>query len=178
MIGLSFGEMIMNFEKIETEDKEKAAELSVLASRIVKEHFDPIIGSKQNDYMIRKFQSVSAIEEQLRHGYQYYFVNDEANVRIGFLAFYKRENELYLSKFYLKKEYRGRGYSKEMLRFAVTKAREINAESITLNVNKNNDAIRVYEKLGFQKIREEQNSIGGGFIMDDFVYELPLKRQC
>ena len=38
---------------------------------IVKEHFDPTIGAAQNDHMIDKFQSVTAITEQLRNEYQY-----------------------------------------------------------------------------------------------------------
>ena len=57
-----------------------------------------------------------------------------------------------------------------MLNFVVTKARELGLNSIILNVNRNNSAIYAYEKLGFHKIREEKNSIGNGFIMDDYVY--------
>lgn len=39
-----------------------------------------------------------------------------------------------------------------------------------LNVNKDNSAVKVYERLGFVRIREEENDIGQGFFMDDFVY--------
>ena len=44
-----------------------------------------------------------------------------------------------------------------------------NYESV-LNVNKDNSAVKVYERLGFVRIREEKNDIGQGFFMDDFVY--------
>lgn len=43
--------------------------LSRLASQIVKEHYDPILGAAQNDYMIEKFQSVEAIKGQIAQGY-------------------------------------------------------------------------------------------------------------
>ena len=45
---------------------------------------------------------------------------------------------------------------------------------IELNVNRFNDAVRVYEKLGFRRIREEKNDIGHGYYMDDYVYSLEL----
>jgi hypothetical protein len=99
----------LNYIKVVNTNAVEIKELSDLAVKIVKEHFDPIIGAAQNDYMIKRFQSVSAITEQLEHGYQYYFVCDSAGNKVGFLAFYLRENELYLSKFYLQKNQRGKG---------------------------------------------------------------------
>ena len=47
--------------------------------------------------------------------------------------------------------------------------------AIELNVNRDNSAVRAYEKLGFQMIRTEKNDIGEGFFMDDFVFRLELK---
>ncbi|MCD7829767.1 MAG: GNAT family N-acetyltransferase [Clostridiales bacterium] len=150
-------------------------QLSVLATSIIKEHFDPIIGPAQNDYMLEKFQSVPALREQLAQGYQYYFVERDNGERLGFLAFYPRGNELYLSKFYLKKEQRGRGYAREMLAFVVEKAQAGGLSAVTLNVNRHNDAINAYEKMGFMKTGQVKNDIGGGFYMDDFVYALPVE---
>ncbi len=165
----------MNYEKISASDTDSIKELSDMATEIVKEHFDSIIGAAQNEYMIRRFQSVSAITEQLEHDYQYYFVSDIAEKKVGFLAFYPRGNELYLSKFYLQKAQRGKGIARDMLQFVIQRAQEDGLSSITLNVNKNNSAVLAYEKLGFKKIREEKNDIGNGFFMDDFVYEYLIK---
>lgn len=145
-------------------------ELSKLATGIVREHFDPIIGKAQNDYMIEKFQSAEAIREQIKHGYLYYMVKHEGR-NVGFLAVCSRTDSLYLSKFYLLKEERGKGYARDMLSFVVSLAGRMGFTAITLNVNRNNDAIYAYEKMGFVKIREEKNDIGQGFFMDDYVYE-------
>ncbi len=164
----------MKFIRISDRDAGAVRELSALASSIVKEHFDPIIGSAQNDYMIQKYQSVSAIQEQLDHGYRYYFVCGDHGERLGFLAFYMRGTELYLSKFYLLKTQRGKGLSRQMMDFVLNEAQKAGAKSVTLNVNRNNDARYAYEKLHFRKIREEKNDIGNGFFMDDFVYEYVL----
>ena len=82
---------------------------------------------------------------------------------------------MYLSKLYLYKAERGKGYSRRMVDFVAGKAREAGLAAIELNVNRDNSAVRAYEKLGFQMIRAEKNDIGEGFFMDDFVFRLELK---
>ena len=90
----------MDFIKLTLGDVNGIKEMSEMATAILREHYDPIIGKEQNDYMLDMFQSVEAVTEQLSHGYNYYFAkNDGANA--GFLAFYPREGALYLSKLYL-----------------------------------------------------------------------------
>ena len=65
---------MLDFERVQAGETEKIAALSALATAIVREHFDPIIGRAQNDYMLAMFQTVPAITGQLEHGYRYYFV--------------------------------------------------------------------------------------------------------
>ena len=48
----------MEFKKVLINEIKDIEELSNLATSIVREHFDPIIGKKQNDYMLNMFQSV------------------------------------------------------------------------------------------------------------------------
>lgn len=165
----------MTFRRVDAAEADQIRALSELATAIVKEHYDPILGAEQNDYMIRKFQSVQGITDQLEQGYQYYFVAGDDGELLGFLAFYPRGKALYLSKLYLLKEQRGRGYSKAMLAFVIARAKDRGLSAIELNVNKQNDeAIRAYRGLGFVKIREEKNAIGNGFYMDDDVYRYTL----
>ena len=163
----------MTFELLPLSDERRIREMSEMATEIVREHFDPIVGKAQNDYMIGRFQTPEAIREQLERGYRYYFVLEEGR-RIGFHAFYPREDCMYLSKFYLAKQFRGLGYSHIMLDFLTKKAADMGVRRIELNVNRFNDAVLVYEKLGFRRIREEKNDIGHGYFMDDYVYALDL----
>ena len=79
---------------------------------------------------------------------------------------------MYLSKFYLYKSERGKGYSHDMMTFVITNAKELKLNGIELNVNKHNSACRAYESLGFKIVRSEKNDIGNGFYMDDYVYRL------
>lgn len=168
------GKAEIEFRQVTEEDEQAVKELSKLASAIVKEHYDPILGVEQNDYMIEMFQSVSAIKEQLSQGYQYYFVCLQDVGPIGFMGMYQRGREWYISKLYLHKDYRGQGYSRNMLEFAAMLAKEAGTKVLTLNVNKYNSSVAIYEKLGFQRIRDEINDIGRGYVMDDYVYALPV----
>lgn len=161
----------MNFKELKNGDEKGICEMSEMASSIVREHYDPIIGKEQNDYMLEMFQSESAIKNQLESGYRYYFVCDDGRT-VGFTAFYPRDGFMYLSKLYLYKDERGKGYSRKMLDFVVSKAKEENLKGIELNVNKRNDAVDIYEHLGLHVDRLEKNDIGNGFYMDDFVYRL------
>ena len=163
----------MELEELTLNNEYKIKEMSAMATEIVREHFDPLIGKEQNDYMIQKFQTVDAIKRQLKNRYRYYFVKNEGQV-IGFLAIYPREEVMYLSKFYLYKDERGQGYSHQMLKFVIKKAKEIGLAAIELNVNRFNDACRAYDHLGFIVVRAEKNDIGNGFYMDDYVYRFEI----
>ncbi len=163
------------FVPVEAEDLPTLEALSAFASRIVKEHFDPLIGSEQNDYMIARFQSVSAIKGQIRSGYRYYLAENEDGDFQGFLAFYPRDGKMYLSKFYVDRSCRGKGIARKMFRFLTEETEKEGLSAVFLNVNRDNSqVIRIYEHLGFAKVREEKNDIGNGFFMDDFVLEYRL----
>lgn len=162
----------MVFEVMAPDNEQEIKEMSEMATEILRDYYDPIIGKAQNDYMLDMFQSVDAIRDQLNHGYRYFFVRDDDGKDLGFFAFYPRGNALYLSKFYLYKDQRGKGYARPILEFLKAQAKELDRNRIELNVNRNNDTRFIYEKLGFTVAREEKNDIGNGFYMDDYVYVL------
>jgi C_GCAxxG_C_C family probable redox protein len=63
----------VSFEPVVTEDQIK--NVAALAEEIWHEHYDAIIGKEQVIYMIDKFQSESAMKDQMRSGgYQYYLL--------------------------------------------------------------------------------------------------------
>jgi RimJ/RimL family protein N-acetyltransferase len=139
-----------------------------LAYEIWNEHFTPIIGKAQVDYMLEKFQSIEAISEQIEQGYQYYLLKTDEGF-IGYTGVQQREDELFLSKLYIKSSQRCKGYSRKTVQFLGNMARERGIDKMTLTVNKNNiDAIKAYEKFGFENLGPIVQDIGGGFIMDDY----------
>lgn len=165
---------MINLLKLTGNMKEEIKKLSELASAVVKEHYDPIIGAEQNDYMIAMFQSPEAILRQLQEGHIFYILIEDG-VYIGYFACYEKEEKLYLDKFYIHKSCRGKGLGRYMMQKIINIAKEKEYPAVFLNVNKNNtDSIAIYEKMGFKIIRSEKNPIGHGFYMDDYVLELRI----
>lgn len=139
-----------------------------LADTIWREHYTPIIGKAQVDYMLDNFQSSEAIEQQISLGMEYVLI-DYKNLPVGYLAFEKREKELFLSKIYLLREFRGKGLGKKAMTYVYKKAQEQKCSQISLTVNKNNKrSITAYEGMGFEKGTALILDIGGGFVMDDY----------
>ncbi len=90
------------------------------------------------------------------------------------MAFYPKKDSMYLSKFYLYRNERGKGYARSMMGYVKDEAKKQGLGRIELNVNKNNSACRIYEALGLRMIRSEKNDIGSGYFMDDYVYGLDI----
>ena len=140
-----------------------------LASLIWNEHYEPIIGKEQVNYMIEKFQSFEAISSQIKEDdFEYYIIN-HAFEPSGYIGIKPSGNEMFLSKFYVLQNKRGKGLGKKGIEFILRQAKAIGAGCISLTVNKENiNSIRAYEKMGFKNLGPIVTDIGNGFIMDDY----------
>ena len=159
--------------EVKTEQQIEAA--AALADEIWHEWFPSILSAEQIDYMVEKFQSVRAMTEQINNGYTYYILRRGDN-RIGYTAI-RTDNDgrLFLSKIYIKKEYRGNGYASEVFAFLKEYCREHKLNAIWLTVNKHNDSsIAVYKKSGFRIVGEDVTDIGNGYVMDDYFFQLDI----
>ncbi len=145
-----------------------------LARAIWTEHFSPIIGRHQVEYMLEKFQSAAAIQGYLAEGYKYYLV-DFDGTSVGYIGLLAKthKGELFLSKFYLLSDYRGKGLGRQMMENVKVLAQQNGLKKILLNTNKkNNDTIRFYEKFGFVKLRSDVIELGSGYVADDWLMEM------
>ena len=159
----------MNIEKVSTEAQIET--VARLAFEIWNQHFTPIIGEAQVDYMVEKFQSKRAISEQIEQGYSYYLIRTDGDY-IGYTGICPKDDELFLSKLYLRASQRGKGYGRKVVEFLEDLARDKGLGKITLTVNKNNtDTIKAYEKFGFVNLGVLVQDIGNGFVMDDYKME-------
>jgi len=149
------------------------ADVVHLAREIWQEHYGPIIGREQVDYMLGKFQSEQAVTDQLAESYEYYIVVQDKK-SLGYMAVIPQKGEasLMLSKIYVKKEARGQGCGGKMLAFAEDLCRRRHIQKIWLTVNKNNrHSIAWYTRMGFTKTASLVQDIGEGFVMDDYRME-------
>lgn len=146
-----------------------------LANIIWTEHYTLIIGVKQVTYMLDKFQSAEAIQEQVHNGNKYYLMVNEGEY-VGYFSFIIIEDFLFLSKFYVLKSVRGKGIGKAALQFIEDRVRELGLKKIKLTVNKyNSNSIKAYEKMGFENVDAIVQDIGNGYVMDDYVLEKNIK---
>lgn len=161
----------ITFHPVKTEEDIRI--LAAVANEIWHQHFTPIIGAAQVEYMVDKFQSEHAITGQLANGYRYYqfYVDGQA---VGFTGIHPEteEKKLFLSKLYLKKANRKQGLAREAFSFLLEICEKEGLDVIWLTVNRENyDTIEVYKHLGFQVVREQKADIGCGFYMDDYIME-------
>lgn len=163
--------MKLIFEELRAEDDKRICEMSALAKLIWKEYYEPILPEGQTDYMLGLFLSPEAIKKQSEENKRWFFVRYDGE-DIGFISFYPIGDAMYLSKFYLRADMRGRGFAHEIIGFVREETQKLGLDAVELNVNKYNITTAIYEKLGFVRIRSEVNDIGHGFVMDDYVYRL------
>ncbi len=164
------------FDWVRIETDEQIKELCVLAKEIWNEYSICFISQEQIDYMLEKFQSEAVVKDQIKfQRYQYYFLEEDGE-NFGYFAIQRQKDNLFLSKIYIKKDFRGKGYARKAFVNAIIPiARELELPKITLTVNKYNFAsIMVYEKLGFDRVESKEFDIGNGYIMDDYIYEYTI----
>jgi ribosomal protein S18 acetylase RimI-like enzyme len=162
---------------IEVHSKQQIADVTNLAQEIWQEHYLPIVGQPQIDYMLEKFQCERAIAQQLADGYEYYSVSYEGS-SAGYMAIVSNvsDTSLMISKIYVLKSDRGCGLGKHMLKFVEELCRQRRIKKIWLTVNKNNKhSIEWYSRMGFTNNGPIVQDIGGGFVMDDFKMEKTIE---
>ena len=163
----------VKFTKVQT--TEAIQLVASLAERIWNEHYVPIIGQEQVDYMVKNFQSEEAISKQvMQDGYEYYLLYFNSRPE-GYISVRMDREELFLSKFYVTKEKRRFGVGKEAMTLIINHGRKLGAKSIRLTVNiHNTNTINAYYKLGFENQGPIVADIGNGYIMDDYLMVLPI----
>ena len=163
--------MTDTFETLKVNNDQQIQEVAELAEMIWHEHFTPIIGTSQVEYMVDKFQSVPALKTQLKDGYEYYQLFDRGEF-CGYCGIHPDKGRLFLSKLYIRKECRGRHLATKAFHFLKDLCSKRGLSAIWLTCNKHNDdSLAVYSHLGFKTIDTQVADIGNGFVMDDYIME-------
>jgi len=161
------------FKSISNSDFQQVYEL---ASEIWNNNYKGIISQKQIDYMLNMMYNTKRLQQDLNESYQWeLIINDGEN--IGYLAYViKKDNRVFLSKIYLKTSAQGLGIGKKSLNRIKEYAKVSCCTSVYLTVNKGNKkGVRAYHNAGFNIIDEEVTDIGGGYVMDDYVFEFVIQ---
>ena len=158
----------LKFPPVQDEDVDAISEM---AREIWEAIYPDIISHEQIEYMLAWMYSPDKIRSELNSGYAYHFMEWNSS-RIGYLEFSKESDHIFLHKIYLKPEFHGKGVGSAALQWLIDLCEEKKCPAIRLRVNKANDAAkRAYERNGFQIIDSICEDIGGGYVMDDYIYQ-------
>ena len=148
-----------------------------LAHAIWHAHYPGIISVEQIDYMLARGYALDALAtflDRTDRGLELAFRGD---AMAGFAAWYVTEQaeEAKLDKLYVLQRHQRLGLGGRLVARVAALARAAGAETLILNVNKQNaKAIAAYHRCGFALREAVTVPIGNGFFMDDHVMSKSL----
>jgi len=152
-------------------DADDAQELSRMAWDIWIDHYTTFISKDEIEYILNMTQTEKAIRKQIRDGYLYSFIMD-GPFKAGYFAMLLEGDSLFISKYYVSKEYRGKGLGSKTMDEILEKGRAMKMKKAYLHVNKNNArSIDIYKHKGFVIANAKKTDIGNGYFLDDYTME-------
>lgn len=139
--------------------------------------YKDLLPPAQLAYMLELFYDPYQLQKQMEAGHRFIILYDyiyESKIPVGFASFSKLpaiESAFRLHKLYVLPRFQGKGAGKFLLDHIIAAVKNEGGSSLELNVNRNNEAQYFYHKMGFTIIREEDNDIGNGYFMNDYVME-------
>lgn len=139
--------------------------------------FGKILSPQQIEYMLDMMYSTDAITRQMTELNHKYIIAYSDELPAGYASYelnYKNEPIVKLHKIYVLPTMQGKSIGKALMD-EVCKIGKVSAQQfISLNVNRDNNAIQFYERVGFIKVGEEDIDIGNGFFMNDAIMQRKL----
>jgi ribosomal protein S18 acetylase RimI-like enzyme len=138
--------------------------------------YSPLLEDEQIRYMLDLIYSTEGIEKQIANNEQTFLLLKEGDKAVAFAGYsiYDGAVDAYkLHKLYCLPETQGKGYGRVLIDTVSRIAADAGATSLFLNVNRHNNALSFYKKMGFGIAREEDIAIGP-YWMNDYIMQKPL----
>jgi ribosomal protein S18 acetylase RimI-like enzyme len=133
-----------------------------------------IISKEQIEYMLARMYSPLSLQQQMDEGTHFILLYND-NLPIGFASFQViTPTHCKLHKLYVLPSQQGKGGGRIMIQHILDKIKVIGIQHLELQVNRNNNAVTFYEKLGFYKREIADFDIGNGFFMNDYIMQIDL----
>ncbi|CAN5712161.1 GNAT family N-acetyltransferase [soil metagenome] len=141
--------------------------------------FSNIISEGKLNYMLEMMYSIGSLIEQMEENGHCFILAKNNRKSVGFASYelnYKNSKTTKIHKLYVLPETQGQGVGKLLINEVTELAKQNDNDVLLLDVNRNNPAIQFYERFGFNKLREENEPIGGGYMMEYYVMEKQLSK--
>ncbi|HEX2936510.1 MAG TPA: GNAT family N-acetyltransferase [Bacteroidales bacterium] len=162
---------MLTFRKIAVPD---IMTVNKLAQDIWTVSYAEMLSPAQIEYMLNWMYAPATIETEINEGVLWEFIEEEGSP-IGFIAVTPLKEELKLNKLYIHPAEQGKGIGQAALQHVFDHGKKNGFKSVYLTVNKGNTkAIKAYTKAGFVCTDSKVFDIGGGYVMDDYIYTYVL----
>ena len=160
-----------------------APALATLIRSIWREHYAPILGAAQVEYMLASRADPAAIAAEIAGGIAWLIAVDDAGGAQAYASHahadgpLARPGDWKLRQLYVAAAQRRAGLGRELFEQVRGAALAAGAACLILAVNRGNHlAQEAYHRWGFRVRGDACTPIGGGFVMDDHILEMPLTR--
>lgn len=136
--------------------------------------YGAILSTEQIQYMFSMMYDLEALKNQAETKNHHFIIAEEEGNFLGFASYEfdcGKEGTTKIHKIYILPETQGSGIGKKLIYYISEKAKNQNQKFLSLNVNRFNEAIHFYTKIGFEKVGEENINIGNGYLMEDYIME-------
>ncbi len=139
--------------------------------------FGHILTSEQIVYMLNMMYSEASLLDQIKNKGHIFLLAQADGVFGGYASYelnYKGKPVSKLHKIYVLPQMQGKNMGRALLDEVAAIARKAGMKYLSLNVNRENNAVGFYERAGFVKTGEEDIDIGNGYFMNDAVMQMTL----
>lgn len=146
-----------------------------LAKRIWPDAFGKILSAAQIAYMLDWMYSPESLSEQMSRGHRFLLASAGEDFA-GYCSYQvtRKSAVAKLHKIYVLPSAHGEGVGAALLTEVIRRVRQEHVSRLRLNVNRQNRAVGFYEKFGFKIVDTEDNDIGHGYFMNDYVMEVAV----
>ena len=152
--------------------------IHTLAHRIWRIVYKEIITAEQMDYMLEMMYSHESLQYQIEKQKHNFIIAYDDDIPVGFAAYFPKYEiapTIYrLDKLYVLPDQHGKGIGKQLIDHIIAEIQPLGCSLLELTVNRKNNAVSFYEKLGFTIVSEIDHPIGEGYFMNDYVMQKPL----
>lgn len=156
----------MNVNLIAATEADCAA-IQTMAVRIWNDHYPPIIGQEQVDFMLERGYNPDSLKQQMEQGQQFYIISVNSSPG-GFISVQPKEYGMFINKFYVENTLRGSGTGSSAFNALLLKYPDVLKWKLQVN-RQNHKAINFYFKMGFVIEEVADFDIGDGYFMNDFI---------
>lgn len=131
-----------------------------------------ILSPEQIEYMMEWMYSVANIRKQMQEEGHVYFIAFKEDKPCGYLSVEQQEADLFhLQKIYVLPEFQGCHVGNFLFWEALEYIKKVHPSPclMELNVNRDNQAVGFYKRMGMRILRQGDFEIGNGYYMNDYI---------